>query len=113
MIPTPEREAGLWSDAWRQLRRNPLFVLPAAVIVLFTVMAVAQGGGGSNDAAAKKILEDVCTACHDLDLVSDQHLSKEDWTSVVSSMQAKGASLDDKDKPMLVEYLAKTYPPKK
>jgi cytochrome c5 len=73
----------------------------------------AQGGGGSSDAAAKKLLEDVCTACHDLDLVSDQHLSKEDWTSVVSSMQAKGASLDDKDKPMLVEYLAKTYPPKK
>ena len=37
------REAGLWSDAWRQLRRNPLFLLPAAVIVLFTVMAVAPG----------------------------------------------------------------------
>ena len=37
------REAGLWSDAWRQLRRNPLFVGPAVVIVLFTVMAVAPG----------------------------------------------------------------------
>src|SRR5437667_10801959 len=24
----------------------------------------AQGGSGSNDAAAKKILEDVCSACH-------------------------------------------------
>jgi oligopeptide transport system permease protein len=39
----PVREAGLWSDAWRQLRRNPLFLAPAAVIVLFTVMAVAPG----------------------------------------------------------------------
>jgi ABC-type dipeptide/oligopeptide/nickel transport system permease subunit len=39
----PFREAGLWSDAWRQLRRNPLFLAPAAVIVLFTVMAVAPG----------------------------------------------------------------------
>jgi ABC-type dipeptide/oligopeptide/nickel transport system permease subunit len=39
----PVREAGLWSDAWRQLRRNPLFLLPAAVIALFTVMAVAPG----------------------------------------------------------------------
>jgi len=39
----PVREAGLWSDAWRQLRRNPLFLGPAAVIVLFTVMAVAPG----------------------------------------------------------------------
>jgi len=39
----PVREAGLWSDAWRQLRRNPMFVGPAAVIVVFTVMAVAPG----------------------------------------------------------------------
>ncbi|HVW32513.1 MAG TPA: ABC transporter permease [Acidimicrobiia bacterium] len=40
---TPVREAGLWSDAWRQLRRNPLFVGPAVLIALFTVMAVAPG----------------------------------------------------------------------
>lgn len=33
-------EAGLWSDAWRQLRRNPLFVVPAIVIVVLTVMAL-------------------------------------------------------------------------
>jgi oligopeptide transport system permease protein len=39
----PLREAGLWADAWRQLRRNPLFVGPAVLIALFAVMAVAPG----------------------------------------------------------------------
>ncbi len=34
------REAGLWSDAWRQLRKNPLFLIPAIVILVFCVMAV-------------------------------------------------------------------------
>jgi len=72
-----------------------------------------QAAAGGNDAAAKKLLEDVCTACHDLDLVSDQHLSKDEWQQVVTSMVAKGASLGDKDAPVLVDYLAKTYPPKK
>jgi cytochrome c5 len=72
-----------------------------------------QAPVAGNDGAAKKVLEDVCTACHDLDLVSDQHLSKDEWQQVVTSMVAKGASLSDKDMPMLVEYLAKTYPPKK
>jgi hypothetical protein len=43
----------------------------------------------------------------------DQHLSKEDWQMLVGSMVAKGASVDDKDVPMLVEYLSKTYGPKK
>ena len=70
-------------------------------------------GGGSSDAAAKKILDDTCTACHDLDLVSDQHLTKEEWQSIVTSMVAKGAALGEKDTPVLVEYLAKTYGPKK
>ncbi len=39
----PVREAGLWADAWRQLRRNPLFLAPAVVIILLAVMAVAPG----------------------------------------------------------------------
>jgi len=68
-----------------------------------------QAQSGNSDAAAKKILEDSCTACHDLDLVSGQHLSKDEWQMLVSSMVAKGASLSDKDIPVLVEYLAKTY----
>ena len=80
--------------------------------------AAAAGGASAanapnNDAAAKKLLEDVCTACHDLDLVGDQHLSKDEWQQVVTSMVAKGANLNDKDTPALVDYLAKTYPPKK
>ncbi len=69
----------------------------------------ASAPSGSNDAEAKKILESACTACHDLDLVSSQHLSKDDWSGIVSSMVAKGASMADKDIPVLVEFLAKTY----
>lgn len=39
----PVREAGLWSDAWRQLRRNPLFIASAVLIAVFTVMAIVPG----------------------------------------------------------------------
>lgn len=41
---TPEgREvaASLWGDAWRQLRRNPFFVLSALLVLLFIVMSIA------------------------------------------------------------------------
>jgi cytochrome c5 len=69
----------------------------------------AQTASASDDGAAKKILEDSCTTCHDLDLVAGQKLSKDEWQGVVSSMVSKGAALSDKDMPVLVEYLAKTY----
>ncbi|HET6626408.1 MAG TPA: ABC transporter permease [Nocardioidaceae bacterium] len=34
------RRASLWADAWRELRHNPLFLVSAALIVLFVVMAI-------------------------------------------------------------------------
>ena len=33
-------EAGLWSDAWASLKRNPAFIVSAVLITLFVVMAV-------------------------------------------------------------------------
>ena len=33
------RQASLWSDAWRQLRRNPLFLLAALLLAVLSVMA--------------------------------------------------------------------------
>jgi oligopeptide transport system permease protein len=39
----PGRQASLWSDAWRQLRRSPLFIVSTAFIVLFVIMAIAPG----------------------------------------------------------------------
>ncbi len=33
------RQASLWSDAWRQLRRNKLFLIAAVLLLVLTVMA--------------------------------------------------------------------------
>lgn len=38
-----EYQASLWGDAWRQLRKNPLFLIAAALLIVFTVMAIAPG----------------------------------------------------------------------
>ena len=35
------RQASLWSDAWRSLRKNPFFLLGAFLMVIFATMAVA------------------------------------------------------------------------
>ena len=38
--PERERGASLWGDAWRQLRRNPIFLISLAWIMVVTSMAV-------------------------------------------------------------------------
>jgi len=34
-------QAGLWRDAWRQLRRNPFFIVGALLFLVFALMALA------------------------------------------------------------------------
>ncbi len=41
--PTSERAGSLWADAWRQLRRKPLFLISAGLIVLMVVIAIWPG----------------------------------------------------------------------
>jgi oligopeptide transport system permease protein len=48
----PLRQATLWGDAWRQLRRKPLFVISALLLILFTVIAIAPGLFTSQDPRA-------------------------------------------------------------
>lgn len=38
-----EYQASLWGDAWRQLRRKPLFLIAASLLALFIVIAIAPG----------------------------------------------------------------------
>ncbi|WP_406862940.1 ABC transporter permease [Streptomyces sp. HUAS MG47] len=37
--PAPEKARSLWSDAWHDLRRNPLFLISSVLILLLVVMA--------------------------------------------------------------------------
>ncbi|WP_405193345.1 ABC transporter permease [Streptomyces anulatus] len=41
--PAPGKPRSLWSDAWHDLRRNPLFIISMVLILLLTVMAVFPG----------------------------------------------------------------------
>lgn len=35
--------ASLWSDAWKQLRSSPIFLISLGIIIIITVMAIAPG----------------------------------------------------------------------
>ncbi len=43
LATTDLRQASLWSDAWRQLRRNPLFVVASSLLLLLTIVAAFPG----------------------------------------------------------------------
>ncbi|HEY8340426.1 MAG TPA: ABC transporter permease [Egibacteraceae bacterium] len=59
-------QATLWGDVWYQLRRNPLFIGSALLIVVFTLMAIAPQLFTSADPRA-------CNLAHSLERPSAEH----------------------------------------
>ena len=59
----------------------------------------------------KAIVEGVCTGCHGLDFVAEHHKDHDGWDFTVRRMIDKGAELPYDAVPLVVDYLAKTYPP--
>lgn len=53
--PPAVKGQSLWSNAWQELRRNPLFWISAALITLFVVMAIAPGLFTSTDPTAANL----------------------------------------------------------
>jgi len=83
-------------------------------IALFTTaVAVAAGQNASlPDGDGKAIVTGSCAGCHGLDLITAKQASKEDWAGVVDRMKTYGATLSAAQTTTVVDYLAKSFPPK-
>ena len=55
----PMHQASLWGDAWRQLRKNPFFIIPMLFLLIFTAMAIAPGAFTSKDPRACNVRNNI------------------------------------------------------
>ena len=79
-------------------------VLPLFLFSLAQAQDLPEGPG-------KKIVEDVCGACHGVDAVAAQRATRDGWESIVSDMVSRGASGSDADIKTIIDYLAKNFGP--
>ncbi|MCX5210994.1 ABC transporter permease [Kitasatospora sp. NBC_00240] len=71
--PKPEKARSLGSDAWQELRRKPIFVISALLILLLIVIAIAPGLFTSVDPRAGDLRN------HFLTKPNYSHLFQADW----------------------------------
>lgn len=64
------------------------------------------------DDPAKPAVVATCTACHDATEITTRRMSADRWDIIVSKMIDLGAEVEDKDRPLIVAYLAKNFSPK-
>jgi glucose dehydrogenase len=80
-------------------RRTIVWFLP---LTLCAQVKLPEGDG-------KKLVEDVCTACHDLETAIDTKHTEAEWKDIVDSMAARGADATAAQFAAIVKYLAKTF----
>ncbi|HEY0436860.1 MAG TPA: hypothetical protein VGC92_09480 [Phenylobacterium sp.] len=86
--------------------------LASAVMVLASTLARAQDPPAQAQPPADPatIVQGACTACHGLDFIAQHRKDRDGWDFTVRRMIDKGADLDVDAVPLVVDYLARTYP---
>jgi hypothetical protein len=54
-----------------------------------------------------------CTQCHNASRITEQHLTRQEWSEQLDKMVALGAEIQDADRPALLNYLTKNFGPQK
>jgi oligopeptide transport system permease protein len=55
------RNASLWGDAWRQLRRQPVFMISAVMILILVVISLIPGVFATHDPRACNLIDSLLT----------------------------------------------------
>jgi len=54
-----------------------------------------------------------CTQCHTTDRITEQHLTRDEWSQKLEKMEGLGAVIPDADRDGILAYLAKNFGPQK
>jgi cytochrome c5 len=81
----------------------------AGAVTAFVTPGLAQG---LPNGKGKELVQMACLDCHDLSPITGAGFSRTEWDTIVKSMADMGANIRREDIPVVVEYLAASFPPK-
>lgn len=112
LITAKKADKAEWQGIVDRMKTYGMSLTAAQTTLIVDYLAKAHGTNPPAAASAdagKKILEDYCAGCHDLELTTNRKGTKSEWQEIVDRMNGRGAGVPEKDIPVLVDYLAKTY----
>src|SRR6185312_13256946 len=102
---SPHAFSSQFDARWVAMQHKPFF--------LVGLLAVSPAFGQAlPDGPAKQTIATACVACHALTRVTGAGHSRADWDTVVHMMVNAGAKVSADQVPVVVDYLAKNFPPK-
>ena len=54
-----------------------------------------------------------CTSCHNTTRITEQHMTRQQWSDQLEKMEGLGAVIDEADRNAILNYLSKNFGPAK
>lgn len=90
--------------------RRPLSITACAIMVIASVaLPAALGAQEPKEGDGRDLFVERCHTCHQLDTVTVQAHSADQWREIVRRMVMNGAQISDPESETIVTYLAKAY----
>jgi len=74
--------------------------------------AVTAKADSPEEKTAKRLIDGICSSCHDAGLIRSTNATKAEWSDIVKRMNGLDAGVSARDVDVLVNYLASKYGPK-
>jgi putative heme-binding domain-containing protein len=81
---------------------------PVTWIVCLTVACIANAQS-LTEGTGRAEFQHICSACHGLDTVTSQHMSRAEWAGVVNDMVSRGAQGTQGDLDNVLTYLSTSF----
>jgi cytochrome c5 len=116
-----KQSEGLWKELLVKMRGYGAQLDDKEVAVVTEYLTKHFGPESSAESAkkespeektAKRLIEGICSSCHDVGLVRTTSATKAEWREIVMRMNGLDAGVSLRDVDVLVEYLASKYGPK-
>ncbi|MGD0214956.1 MAG: hypothetical protein ABSB87_17150 [Terriglobales bacterium] len=91
--------------------------VPSVVLCAFAILASAQApsapGKPLPPGPMQSKIKAACTQCHNTGRLTEQHLTRQQWSDELDKMESLGAVIPDADRSALLNYLTRNFGPQK
>ena len=91
--------------------------LSFAIILLVAMKLFAQAPSAPDKplppGPAQAKVKAACGQCHNTSRITEQHLSRDQWSKELEKMEGLGASIPEQDRSAILAYLTKNFGPQK
>src|SRR6266849_2717713 len=84
-----------------------------ASVILTSAQAPSAPGKPLPPGPMRPKVKAACTSCHNTSRITEQHLTRQQWSEQLEKMECLGAVIPDADRDAFLNYLTKNFGPQK